>query len=211
MIELAQSTQVVTWIDEGCAVGARLSRACAVLGLSGLSARTLQRWREGGSLRADGRAQAGAQRVPANRLREHERWQILEVAHQAELSERPPSQIVPALADQGRYIASEARFYRVLRAADQLAHRGKAKAASRQRPAPLQASAPNQLWSWDITALGPAWHGRAGTQAVPRPSGESAQWIAHSWRPARILAVGFLAGGIGVYPSSNRLSHSNSS
>ncbi|EGV27535.1 Integrase catalytic region, partial [Thiorhodococcus drewsii AZ1] len=42
-----------------------------------------------------------------------------------EFADRPPSQIVPTLADQGRYIASEASFYRVLRAHDQLAHRGK--------------------------------------------------------------------------------------
>jgi len=65
----------------------------------------------------------------------------------------PPSQIVPSLADQGRYIASESSFYRVLRESDQLAHRGKAKPATRQRPKPLQGDAPNQLWSWDITYL----------------------------------------------------------
>ena len=65
----------------------------------------------------------------------------------------PPSQIVPILADRGRYLASESSFYRVLREADQLARRGKAKPPTRQRPMPLQARAPNQLWSWDITYL----------------------------------------------------------
>jgi transposase InsO family protein len=40
-----------------------------------------------------------------------------------------------------------------LREADQLARRGKAKPPTRQRPVPLQAIAPNQLWSWDITYL----------------------------------------------------------
>jgi transposase InsO family protein len=65
----------------------------------------------------------------------------------------PPSQIVPILADRGRYLASESSFYRVLREADQLAHRGKAKAPRHHRPTPLQASAANQLWSWDITYL----------------------------------------------------------
>jgi len=104
MIELAQRTEVVTWIDECCGSGARLSQACEVLGLT---ARTLQRWRQGDQVRADARAQAGAQRVPANRLSEHERQLILEVANRAELAECPPSQIVPALADQGLYIASK--------------------------------------------------------------------------------------------------------
>jgi transposase InsO family protein len=141
---------VIGWIEESVAAGARLSRACQVLGLS---ARTLQRWRQPGELQGDGRQQAGARRVPANKLSESERRAILEVANQPEHVDRPPSQIVPALADQGRYLASESTFYRVLRQADQLARRGKAKPPTRQRPTPLQASAPNQLWSWDITYL----------------------------------------------------------
>ena len=65
----------------------------------------------------------------------------------------PPSQIVPVLADRELYLASESSFYRVLRQADQLARRGKAKSPARRRPTPLQASAANQLWSWDITCL----------------------------------------------------------
>jgi transposase InsO family protein len=141
---------VIAWIDEACAAGARLSKACEVLEIS---ERTLQRWREDGEVKADGRKQAGAQRVPANRLSEHERGQILDIANTLEFAHLPPSQIVPTLADQGRYIASESSFYRVLGEANQLAHRGKAKPSTGQRPAPLQASAPNQLWSWDITYL----------------------------------------------------------
>lgn len=64
-----------------------------------------------------------------------------------------PKQIVPRLADRGEYIASESTFYRVLRAENQLAHRGKARAPS-ARPRPdIEASAPNQVYSWDITYL----------------------------------------------------------
>jgi len=141
---------VITLIDETCDAGARLSQACRVMAIS---ARTLQRWREDGQVKADGRKAAGAQREPANKLCEHERRQILDIANAPEFASMPPSQIVPALADRDRYIASESSFYRVLREADQLARRGKAKAPTCQRPLPLQASAPNQLWSWDITYL----------------------------------------------------------
>ena len=141
---------MITLIDEAGDGGARRSEACRVLGIS---ARTLQRWRKDGEVKADGRKQAGARREPANKLCEHERRQILDIANTPEFAHLPPSQIVPALADQGLYIASESSFYRVLREADQLAHRGKAKPSTRQRPKPLQASAPNQLWSWDITYL----------------------------------------------------------
>lgn len=64
-----------------------------------------------------------------------------------------PNQIVPALADQDTYVASESSFYRVLRQADQLVHRGKAKRPAHSRPEPLTADAPNQVWSWDITYM----------------------------------------------------------
>jgi putative transposase len=141
---------VIAWIDDACVAGARLSRTCEVLEIS---PRTLQRWREDGEVKADGRKQAGARREPANKLSEVEHRKILDIANTPEFAHLPPSQIVPALADQGLYIASESSFYRVLREADQLARRGKAKPATRQRPKPLQADAPNQLWSWDITYL----------------------------------------------------------
>jgi putative transposase len=141
---------VTGWIDEACAAGARVTEACRVVAIS---ARTLQRWRETGEVKADGRRQAGQQRAPANKLTEDERRQILAIANEPEFAHMPPSQIVPILADRGRYLASESSFYRVLREADQLAHRGEAKAPRHHRPAPLQASAANQLWSWDITYL----------------------------------------------------------
>ena len=38
----------------------------------------------------------------------------------------PPSQIVPTLADEGCYLASESTFYRELRKANQHHHRGRA-------------------------------------------------------------------------------------
>ena len=137
-------------IDEACTAGARVTAACRVVEIS---PRTLQRWRAAGEVKADGRKHAGQQREPANKLSEAERRQILAVANEPEFAHMPPSQIVPILADRGRYIASESSFYRVLREANQLAHRGKAKAPRHNRPTPLQASAANQLWSWDITYL----------------------------------------------------------
>jgi transposase InsO family protein len=141
---------VNTLIEEACAAGARLEKACEVLGLS---PRTLQRWREEGAIREDARAAAALGRVPANRLSNAEREEILNVVNQPEFAHLPPSQIVPALADQGRYLASESSFYRVLREAEQLKPRGKSRPPSHQRPQPFEATAPNQLWSWDITYL----------------------------------------------------------
>ena len=66
----------------------------------------------------------------------------------------PPSQIVPRLADQGRYVASESTFYRVMRRAGLIKHRQAARPAQeRVKPRAICATAPNQLYSWDITYL----------------------------------------------------------
>lgn len=54
---------------------------------------------------------------PLNALSEQERCAILEVCNSPPFVSLPPSQIVPILADQGRYLASEATFYRVLKEA----------------------------------------------------------------------------------------------
>ena len=96
---------------EACAAGACLESACGVLGIS---ARTLQRWTEGGGVKEDGRLAAGRVRTPANKLRIEERQRIVAIANSAEFASLPPSQIVPRLADQGEYLASEASFYRCL-------------------------------------------------------------------------------------------------
>jgi putative transposase len=62
--------------------------------------------------------------------------------------------IVPRLADQGRYLASEATFYRVLRASGQQHHRGRSLAAHKPaRPTTHVATGARQVWSWDITYL----------------------------------------------------------
>lgn len=141
---------MIALIEEACTSGARLSKACEV---AGLSVRTVERYRQNGEIRADGRKAAGAKRIPANKLREDERAAVLETANQPHYAHLPPGQIVPDLADKGQYLASESTFYRILREKKQLAPRGRAKAPHNTRPEPLQASGPNQLWSWDITYL----------------------------------------------------------
>ena len=51
-------------IDDACAAGARLERACDTVGVA---PRTLQRWRTVAGIKADGRAAAAQGRIPANR------------------------------------------------------------------------------------------------------------------------------------------------
>ncbi len=90
---------------------------------------------------------------PANKLSREERSIVLEVCNLPEYGSLPPSQIVPSLADEGIYIASESSFYRILKEEGQLKHRGKAKPRKVVRPEPYVATGPNQVWTWDITYL----------------------------------------------------------
>lgn len=153
---LPERQQVVVLLTEAMSAGARQKPACAVLGFS---TRTVQRWLDEGAVRED---QRPARRFePANKLRSEERSQLLAAANGAEFSHLPPSQIVPRLADRGEYIASESTFYRVLRAENQLAHRRIDRTAQkRNKPRALCATAPNQLYSWDITYLPTPTSGR---------------------------------------------------
>lgn len=149
-LELSERCSVVALIDDTCNAGASLEAVCDILKLS---PRTIQRWREDGAIKTDGRLTAAKERVPANRFSAEDRQLIVDIANRPEFASKSPSQIVPTLADNGEYIASESTFYRVLRAAKQLAHRGKAKAPKHSRPQPLVATESNQVWSWDITYL----------------------------------------------------------
>lgn len=144
----------INLIEEAVSTGARCGKACAVVEID---VRTLQRWKrrlvEGRTL-GDMRGVAASKRVPANKLSEAERKAILAVCNQPPYRSLAPSQIVPRLADDGAYLASESSFYRVLRAADQLHRRGRAKAPRTvPKPQGYKARAANQVWSWDITFL----------------------------------------------------------
>ena len=136
-------------IDEAVEAGARLAPACEVLKLT---TRTVRRWRaRAGSDTGLVDRRTCTPRVPANRLSPEEQEAILAVCNEPEYRSLPPTQIVPRLADQGVYIASESSFYRVLRAHDQVHRRGRA-AAPRKVPKPegVCATAPNVAWCWDI-------------------------------------------------------------
>lgn len=105
-------------------------------------------------------AAACGTRRPAHKRSSLERVALLAIAHSAEFGPLPPSQIVPRLADQQRYIASESTFYRVLRAENQLAHRRPERVAhKRSKPRATCATPPNQRYTWDITYLPTTVHG----------------------------------------------------
>jgi transposase InsO family protein len=130
--------------------GARLKPACAIVGIS---VRTLQRWQATDDIRSDGRPQA-VRPIPAHALSDVERARVLAVANEPRFASLPPARIVPMLADENVYLASESTFSRILRAHGQTSHRGRAKAPKAPRPPTTHmATGPRQVWCWDMTYL----------------------------------------------------------
>ena len=90
------------------AAGARLHLACEI---AGIDVRTLQRWRAHEGLAVgDGRPQAV--RPPrGHALSDVERAELVRVANEPRFAAVPPARIVPMLADDGVYLASESTFF----------------------------------------------------------------------------------------------------
>jgi putative transposase len=153
MIKVPDRSRAILMIKDTVASGARESLACKEIGIS---QRTLQRWRSDLTPLEDQRPLA-ERPVPKNKLSEMEKETIVQTVNQPEFKSLPPSQIVPRLADQGVYIASESTFYRVLKEKNMQHHRGRSKKPSSRPISTHCATGPNQVWMWDITWLpGPA-------------------------------------------------------
>ncbi|GIV82655.1 MAG: hypothetical protein KatS3mg051_2009 [Anaerolineae bacterium] len=104
---------------------------------------------------------------------------MLSLANEPRFADVPPARIVPLLADEGRYVASESTFHRVLREHGQTARRGRAKAPTTVRPPTTHvATAPRQVWCWDMTYL-PTTVRKRLAASRPRPlpaSGPNQVW-----------------------------------
>jgi transposase InsO family protein len=131
--------------------GARLHLACET---AGINLRTLQRWEAQQGLVSGDRRPTAVRPAPAHALSPAERAQVLNVANEPRFADVPPARIVPMLADEGVYIASESTFARVLREHGQNVHRGRAKKPRSVRPPTTHiATGPREVWCWDMTFL----------------------------------------------------------
>lgn len=150
MISAPDRRRTVMLINEAREAGARLEPACRVVGIC---SRTYQRWTCEHAIKADGRPTA-KRPEPSNKLTKKEIEQVLSVCHNPSYGSLPPGQIVPKLADQGVYIASESSFYRILHKVGEQNHRGRSRAPRKHTPPQgFCATGPNQVWCWDITWL----------------------------------------------------------
>lgn len=143
---------ILTAVAEARASGARLHAACAVLGIS---ARTIERW-QAKPESTDGRCVP--RRRPKNSLSSIEEAKVMALLSETGSS---PKQLVPQLADEGIYVASESTMYRLLqRRGLEAAPRNPARTTTTRAAMVHEATRPNMVWSWDITYLPTVVRGR---------------------------------------------------
>ena len=115
-MSLTDRAESILLINEACSIGARRERCCELLDLS---IRTLERWEKNPGVE-DGRK--GPHSSP-HALSSEEKDLIIAVANSEKYRDLSPAKIVPTLADEGKYIASESSFFRVLRSEKMMSHR----------------------------------------------------------------------------------------
>ncbi len=95
--------------------------------------------------------------APPLALSPAERQAILDVSHEQRFWDATPYQMFATLLDEGQYFGSIRTIYRVLSANNEVRERRKQVSRPRYKKPELLATAPNEVWSWDITKLkGPA-------------------------------------------------------
>jgi putative transposase len=147
LIPVADRQMAIQLISEAVTHGAGKTKACDIVGLS---VRTLQRWENKG-LEDERKTRI---QTPKSKLNEEERQAVIDCCNQPKNKSLSPKQIVPRLADQGEYIASESTFYRILREEKQANRRGRENETdNKTRLDELIATGPDEVYSWDITYL----------------------------------------------------------
>ena len=127
MISASDRENAVLLINEAIKSGASCKKACERLGIT---ERTFYRWKKRKAdtdSYEDGRPHADHSN-PANKIPAEIGREIINICNRPEYASMAPCEIVPALADEGIYIASESTFYRVLREEKMLNHRGRSEA-----------------------------------------------------------------------------------
>jgi putative transposase len=94
---------------------------------------------------------------PARALDRAERETVLARLHEERFQDRSPAAVYATLLDEGEYLCSISSMHRLLKQHGETRERRDQLTHPPYKKPELLATAPNQLWSWDITKLlGPA-------------------------------------------------------
>ena len=91
--------------------------------------------------------------TPPRALSDQERQQVLDVLHSEPFADKAPAEVYATLLDQGQYLCSIRTMYRVLDSQKEVRERRDQLRHPTYHKPQLVATAPNQVWSWDITKL----------------------------------------------------------
>jgi putative transposase len=91
--------------------------------------------------------------TPPRALTADERTEVLERLHEDRFVDRAPAEVFASLLDEGTYLCSRRTMYRILDDAKEVRERRNQLRHPHYQAPELLATAPNQVWSWDITKL----------------------------------------------------------
>ena len=120
-----------------------VARTCEAMGLPRSTYYRHQRPRPRGAVRSR----------QSRALSMEERQDVMAVLHGSRFIDHAPGQVYATLLDQGLYLCSERTMYRILAENAEVRERRDQLRHPVYRKPELLATAPNQVWSWDITKL----------------------------------------------------------
>jgi putative transposase len=139
--------RIIDFVKLAQSYGVKTTTACMCVGIS---EKSFYRWK---NLSKDDKREGP--NLVHNKLSEEEIEKVVNIMCSEEFRDLPPFQIVPKLLDQGTYVCSESTMHRILKNKNLNARRSKTKCHNKKnriKPV-IIASAPNEVWSWDITFL----------------------------------------------------------
>jgi len=86
-------------------------------------------------------------------LTKKERGRVLDLLHAEPFVDMAPAAVVATLLDKGSYVCSTRTMYRILDTENEVRERRNQRRHPNYKKPELLATAPNQVWSWDITKL----------------------------------------------------------
>ncbi|MFK7958372.1 MAG: DDE-type integrase/transposase/recombinase, partial [Lysobacterales bacterium] len=126
-----------------------LARACRVLGLN----RSTVHRRQRGLLGTDTAKRSRQQAAQPRALSAQECQEVLDTLHSAPYRNQPPAEVHQRLLEQGKAPCSVSTMHRLLRKTGENGDRRNQRPAQHHAIPRLRATAPNQVWTWDISKL----------------------------------------------------------
>ena len=90
---------------------------------------------------------------PERSLSEPERQAVIDALHEPRFVDTAPAEVWATLLDESRYLCSIRTMYRILQDHEEVKERRNQAHRTHYARPELLATAPNQVWSWDITRL----------------------------------------------------------